>query len=117
MQLLFFVLNKIEKLDAVLAELAKKDLCGATVLESRGMARILADKYDEGEIPFLGQLRDLLHPGTQASKVIMAVVDADQVPEVVDVIEGIVGDLTNEDTGVVFSIPIAYTKGICGIGK
>jgi len=117
MQLLIFVLNKVDKLDAVLAELAKKNLCGATVLDSRGMARILVDKYDEGELPFLGSLRSFLHSGRRESKVILAAVQADQLPEVVDVIEGIVGDLTNEDTGVVFSVPIAYTKGICGIGK
>ena len=117
MQLLIFVLNKIDKLDAVLAELARNNLCGATVLDSRGMARILADKYDEGELPFLGPFRSFLRSDRRESKVILAGVQADQLPEVVDVIEGIVGDLSNEDTGVLFSIPIAFSKGICGIGK
>lgn len=117
MKLLIFVLNRPDKLDRILAEFARRELCGATILDSMGMARILADKHDEDELPFLGTFRAFLRPERQESKVILAAVRADQVPEVVEVIESIVGDLGNEDTGVVFTVPIDYTKGICGIGK
>ncbi len=117
MKLLIFVLNKTEKLDDVLSEFARKNICGATVLESRGMAHMLADTHGEEEIPFLGTFRRFLSNDQQQNNVILAAVDDHQVDEAVDAIESIVGDLSNADTGVVFCVPIDYTKGICNIGK
>lgn len=117
MKLLIFVLNKTEKLDDVLSEFARRDMCGATVLNSMGMAHMLAGSHDEDEIPFLGAFRKFLNPERRQNNVILAAIDDGQVEEAVGVIENIVGNLSNEDTGVVFCVPIDYTKGICKIGK
>ena len=117
MRLIIFVLNKTEKLDAILTEFAQKEICGATVIDSMGMARILVGKHDEDEIPFLGSLRAFLNPEREKSKVIFAAIQDDRLDEVVEAIEGVVGDLSNKDTGVIFSVPLDYTKGICKIGK
>lgn len=117
MELMIFVLNKTEKLDDVLSEFARRNMCGATVLDSMGMARMLAGKHDEDEIPFLGSLRQFLSSGREQNNVILAAIDDNQVEEAVAAIESIVGDLSNEDTGVIFCLPIDYTKGICKIGK
>lgn len=113
MKLLFFVLNKTEKLDAVLTEFANRNISGATVLESMGMARLLSHKHDEDEIPFLGSLRTFLNPEREKSKVIFAVIQDEQLSEAVSAIEHVVGDLSVKDTGVVFSVPIDFAKGIC----
>lgn len=117
MKLLIFILNKTEKLDALLTELANHDFSGATVLDSMGMARLLSHKHDEDEIPFLGSLRVFLNPEREKSKVIFAAIQDEQLTEAVDIIESIVGDLSGRDTGVIFSVPIDYTKGICKIGE
>lgn len=117
MKLLIFVLNKTEKLDDVLTEFARRNMCGATVLDSMGMARMLAGTHDEEEIPFLGSLRQFLNSERRQNNVILAAIDDEQVDEAVAAIESVVGDLSNEDTGVVFCLPIDYTKGICKIGK
>jgi nitrogen regulatory protein P-II 1 len=117
MKLLIFVLNKTDKLDDVLSEFARRNMCGATVLDSMGMAHMLAGKHDEDELPFLGAFRRFLNPDRQQNNVILAAIDDSQVEEAVAAIESIVGDLSNEDTGVVFCVPIDYTKGICKIGK
>lgn len=117
MKLLFFVLNKTEKLDDVLTEFARSNIGGATVVDSSGMARLLSHKHDEDEIPFLGSLRSFLNPEREKSKLIMTVIQDDQLEEAVKAIESVVGDLSLKDTGIVFSVPIDYTKGILGIGK
>ena len=117
MKLLFFVLNKTEKLDEVLTEFANRNISGATVIDSMGMARLLSHKHDEDEIPFLGSLRVFLNPERVSNKVIFTVIEDKQLNEVVDAIESVVGDITCEDTGVVFSVPIDFTKGLCKIGK
>jgi len=117
MKLLFFVLNKTEKLDAVLTAFALKDICGATVLDSMGMARLLSHKHDEDEIPFLGSLRAFLNPEREKSNVIFTVIQDCQLTDAVNAIESVVGDLSRKDTGVVFSVPIDFMKGFGKIGK
>lgn len=117
MKLLFFVLNNTDKLDDVLTAFALKNICGATVLESAGMARILSNKHLENEIPFLGSLRAFLNPEREKSNVIFTVIQDDQLEDAVNAIESVVGDLSAKDTGVVFSVPIDFAKGLCGCGK
>ena len=117
MKLLFFVLNKIEKRDAVLTEFARRKISGATVIESAGMARLLNQKHDEAEIPFLASLRQYLNPEKVKNLVIFTVIHDCQLEEAVDAIESVVGDISIEDTGVIFSVPIDFTKGIFDIGE
>jgi len=117
MKLLIFVLNKTEKLDEILTEFARINIRGATILESAGMARLLSHNHDEEEIPFLGSLRTFLTLEREKSNVIIAAIQASQLTDAVAAIESIVGDLSNKDTGVVFTVPIDYTKGIFEIGK
>ena len=92
-------------------------ICGATVIESMGMARLLSDRHDADEIPFLGSVRAFLNPEREKSKVIFAVIADKQLQEAVDAIEHVVDDLSKSNTGVIFSVPIDYWKGICGIGE
>lgn len=117
MKLLFFILNKTEKLDAVLTEFARINISGATVLDSMGMARLLSQEHDEDEIPFLGSLRTFLNPEREKNKVILAVIQECKLQEAVSAIESIVGDLSDKDNGIVFCVPIDFTKGIRKIGK
>ena len=101
MELLVFVLNHHEKLDAVLTELEHAGVAGATVIDSTGMAK------------FFGAIRGILNSATRAkSNTILMVIEKDQVQPAVDAIERVVGDLNHQNVGVVFTIPVEYTKGI-----
>jgi len=113
MQILVLVLNKTEKLDAILTEFAHSNIHGATVLESAGMARILSHKHDEDEIPFLASVRAFLNPEREKSNVVFTVINNDQENEAISAIERVLGDLSTKDNGIVFSIPINCAKGIC----
>jgi len=117
MKLLFFVLNHTEKLEAVLTAFALKDICGATILESEGMARMLTNTNLESEIPFLGSLRAFLSPERKNSNIILAAIKTEQLDDAIEAIESVVGDLTSKDTGVVFTMPIDFTKGMYDCGK
>lgn len=117
MKLLIFVLYNTDKLDEVLTEFACKNICGATILESVGMAQLLNHKHDENEIPFLGRLRTFVTPEREKSKTILAAIADDQLTEAIAAIEHVVGDLSKENTGVVFSVPMDFMKGVCKIGK
>ena len=117
MKLLFFVLNKTDLLDELLTEFAMHDICGATVLESEGMARILTSKNLESEIPFLGSLRSFIQPERQKSNLILTVIKDEQLEEAVKAIESVVGDINRDDTGVIFSVPVDFVKGLYDCGK
>jgi hypothetical protein len=108
MKLLFFVLNNTDKLDKVLTAFAQKESCGATVIESAGMARILSNNHVKNDIPFLGSLRFFLNPEREKSNIILTVIQDEQLKTAIDAIESVVGSLLNEDTGVAFSVPIDF---------
>jgi hypothetical protein len=116
MKLLFYVLNKTEKLDALLTEFTHRNIHGATVLESVGMARVLSHQHDADEIPFLGSIRAFLNPEKEKGNVIFTVIKDEQLTDAISAIEYVVGDLSLKDNGVAFCVPIDYTKGFCEIG-
>jgi nitrogen regulatory protein PII len=117
MKVLFFVLNKPEKLDDVLVEFVNRNINGATVIDSAGMARILCHKHDNDEIPFLGSIRAYLYPEREKSNLIITVIEDHQLDGAIEAIELVVGDLSKKDTGIVFSVPIDFVKGIYKSGK
>jgi len=112
MKLLFFVLNETEKLDDVLTELATNGIKGATVIDSMGMARILSNNHDDNEISFLSSLRSFLSPEREKNNLIFTVIRENQLETAVKAIESVTGDLSRKNTGVIFSVPVDFTKGI-----
>lgn len=112
MKLLFFVLNRVDKLDDVLTAFVNNNIKGATVIDSIGMARLLSTKHDDDEISFLSSLRVFLNPEREKSNIILTVIQDSQLDTAVSAIESVVGDLSSEDTGVVFSVPVDFAKGL-----
>ncbi len=111
MKLLILILNKVELLDELLEELGQAKIGGATILQSRGMAQELCHNAME-DSSFLGSLRLLLDPDREQNTTVMTVVRDEQVPLAVEIIERVVGDLSRPDTGVVFTVPVDFTKGM-----
>ncbi|MFA9381424.1 MAG: hypothetical protein ACERKO_10245 [Acetanaerobacterium sp.] len=107
MKLLFLVLNKVELLDPILEQLAGEGITGATVLSSKGMARVLAD-YNE--LSFLGSLRTVVSPDRQENKTMFMVLSDGKVDTAVHAIEKIV-DLSQPDSGILFTVPVDFQKG------
>lgn len=111
MKLMVFVLNKTEKLEPLLAELLQAGISGATILQSTGMARVLT-QYDGNDIPFIGSIRALLNPERSKSETILFVIKDDQTEIAVATIEKVVGNICNKDTGIIFTVPIDFAKGL-----
>ncbi len=106
MELLIYVMNKVELLDQLLEDFSKESEFRATIIDSMGMAHMLKDTG------YFFSLRDLLNQSQENSKTILMVVKKESVEKAVRIIENNVGDLTEPDTGVVFTLPISYSKGI-----
>lgn len=111
MKLMVVVLSKIELLDELLGGFIEAGIRGATILQSRGMARELYNSGRNSDM-FLGSLRAILDPDREESRTILTVIKDEQVQDAVHVIEATVGLLTEPDSGIVFTMPVDFIKGI-----
>lgn len=107
MKLLVFVLNKVSLLDKFLHNLLEKQIKGATIIESEGMARKLIEHED---FDLFGSLRVLLDKPREDSRVIFIVLEEEKVKDVLDVIDKLI-DLEEPNSGIVFTLPLDYVKG------
>ena len=101
--------REVEALEPLLTSFADHGIGGATILNSTGMARAL-HAYDDDSI--FGSLRAILDPEREANKTIMTVLKDEQVDEALAAIEETVGDLSKPDTGIVFTVPVGFIKGM-----
>lgn len=111
MKLLIFILNKQEKLEKLLKRLAEEHLTGATVIDSSGMATRLVSSNDETLSNIFGSLRHLLKDTKKENKTIMMVTSEKNVQRVEEIIEEVVGDLNEPNTGILFTVPVDYLRG------
>ncbi len=110
MKLMVLILNKTEKLDELLREMSLGGIKGSTILSSKGMAMELKGS-DIEDIPFLFSLRSLLNENKSENKTILTVLKADMVATAVEIIESVIGELSQPNTGIVFTLDIDYLKG------
>ncbi len=109
MQVFVFVLNRTEHLENLLQEFAGHGLNGATVLDSRGMARIL---HSEDEMPLFYGLRAIMEPERRSSKTIFMVLRDEQVDVARKVVNQVTGGLDVPDSGIMFALPLTMVEGL-----
>ncbi len=109
MQVFVFVLNRTEHLEHLLQTFADRGLNGATVLESKGMARIL---HSEDEMPIFYGLRAIMEPERRSSKTIFMVLRDEQVDLARRVVNEVTGGLDEPDTGIMFAMPLSMVEGL-----
>ena len=107
MKALFLVLNKTEKLDEVLKTFLDCGVQGATILNSTGMGKMLAD-----EIPLFASLGFALHESSPYSYTIFAAMDEEMVDSVIEAIDECLGGLEKPDTGFVMVVPVDRIVGL-----
>lgn len=109
LELLFIVLNEESYLDELLQVFLELDVRGATVIDSVGMGQIISHS-----IPLFGGLRSLMSGTRPYNKTIFTAIDASKVPDVVKAFEQICGPLDEPGTGLIFTVPINFIKGLPG---
>ena len=109
MQVFVFVLNRTEHLEHLLQEFSDHGLRGATVLDSKGMARIL---HSEDELPVFYGLRAILEPERRSSKTIFCVMQDEQVETARQIVNSVTGGLDAPDSGIMFALPLTFVEGL-----
>lgn len=110
MQLLVVILKKTHLKNKLLHNLAKNGVTGGTVLDGHGMAESLVSMED---LPMFGSLRRLLKDEDKESTNVMLFVMTDEKLVVArKTIKETLGNLDEPNTGIMFTVPITYVKGI-----
>ena len=107
LKLLIIILNREEYLDELLEAFVELDVRGATVIDSVGMGQIISDKF-----PVFGGLRSLMQGSRPYNKTILTVVPEEKVEAIEREYGMICGSLDEPGTGLLFTLPVDYVKGL-----
>ena len=112
MHLLIAIINNPDQVIDILDEFYKVDVKGSTVMDSTGMAHIMAN-----HVPFFSRFAEF-GKDPSCNKTIFVVIDSEKSRDkAIDAIERIVGDLNKPDTGIVITLPIDFCKGLVKIER
>lgn len=112
MHALILVLNKVDELEDVLAEMMKAGVKGATIIDSQGMgsAIVIGDHH---QLPLFGSLKSMFDREHPFNKTIFTVIETDELLEaVISAIRKSVGDLDKPGEGLMFTIPVSNIYGM-----
>lgn len=110
MEALFIVLNKTEKLDDLMLAFAAEGITGGTILESKGMAKLLYAGHNE--LPMLSSLYMLMNDGRPMNKTIFMLLENERIHKAKSIVKEVVGDLSGENVGIMFTVPISSVDGL-----
>ena len=107
MELLVAVINHDSHIDEVLAGFVELGITGATILESRGMGRVL-----RRELPLFAGLQSLERLTRAHNHTILCALESPKVDAAIRMIETVCGDLAVPGAGIVFTVPIGRIVGL-----
>lgn len=103
------ILKKVDMVDEIMQKLAEIGVKGGTIVEGTGMAKALVNMED---IPIFGMLRHMLVDEEKlVSKLLIFVLKEEQVNKTRETIKKVIGDFSEPNTGIMFSIPIKDVEG------
>ena len=107
MQLLVAVINREECIESLLAGFVELGITGATVIDSRGMGRVLSR-----EVPIFAGVRTLMERSRPANRTIFCVVDDAKIDDAIAMIQEACGSMANPGAGIIFTLPVSRVVGL-----
>src|SRR5215208_114485 len=107
MQLLVAVINHEGHVDDILAAFVEVGITGATVVESKGMGRVLSR-----DVPIFAGLQSLTARSRAANRTLFCVADDAKVDAAIAVIQEVCGSLAAPGAGIVFTVPVSRVVGL-----
>ena len=110
MYMLIMVLDDTAHLNDVLNAWDQAGVGGVTIIESTGINRVL--KRHSADMAFVG-FSQMFGSGRVGHNTLFTVIDSLELAETaVAATEGVLGDLSKPDTGIIFVLPVAKTWGM-----
>ena len=85
---------------------------GVTILESTGIGRVRRAGIRD-DVPLMPSLSDLLRREEDHHRTLFSLIkDQSQIEAIVQATQAVIGDLDQEDTGLLFVVPISQVYGL-----
>lgn len=110
MELLVFVLGKVDLLDEVVKSLLEADIKGLTILDSAGVSA-MAQSSILKDFPLISSLKLLVGEKHPFSKTLFTVIESSVVDKAVEAIKMVVKDIDAPGAGILFTVPIVKVFG------
>lgn len=111
--LILAVIDELEKCPSLLDAWEAAGVRGITILESTGLGRIRKGKNIRDDVPLMPSLRNLLQTREEHHRTLFSVVNGEEmIDRVIEATEQVLGDLNEENKGVLFALPVARVHGI-----
>ena len=110
MQLLVFIMRKIDNLPVVLSRYMDAGISGTTILDCEGALQVLGQNSVD-QPPIFGSLRSYLNPSHESRKMLLTVLSDEQLPVAKQIIRDVV-DIDRPDTGIMFTLPLTSVEGL-----
>jgi PTS system nitrogen regulatory IIA component len=105
MKLLLITLYEKKHLDDLIEVLVSHKISGISILDSRGSRTILSN------VPLFSEFFNFTGERSEVSQTILCVVDQGLIPQVVEGIEAIMGDLNKHAGAMIMALDLHYLKG------
>jgi len=105
-KLLIVILNKTECLQDLVSVFVELGIKGATILDSEGMGKILAQ-----DIPIFAGVKSLFSGTQPRNKTILMLLQEEMIPLVVEAFEETVGPLDQPGNGMIMALAVDFVKG------
>ncbi len=108
MELLVCVINKPELLDDVLAGFIEVGVSGCTVIDSKGMWKIIAQ-----DVPIFSGFKSLFGGVRESNYTIFSVIkDKETLENAINLIQKIYGSFNEPAAGILFTLPVNTVIGL-----
>ncbi|RLB59262.1 MAG: hypothetical protein DRI34_02420 [Deltaproteobacteria bacterium] len=107
LELLFIVVKDYHQRDQILEGFLELGISGATVIEARGMAQVLAR-----DVPIFAGLSSLFPGGQNDSHLIVSVLPVARHAEVGRLVEDVTGGFDKPGSGIMFAVPVTAVSGL-----
>lgn len=108
MKLLVIILNKTDALEYLLEGLSAAGIVGATIIQSSGLAMTLS-KMNSSFIS--SSIRSMFTGDEEDNRTIISVIRNNQLDVARKVVYSTVGDLSQPNTGILFTVPLDFVEG------
>ena len=114
--LVVFILNDPDRCSDILDAWEDAGVRGITILESSGLGRVRQAGMRD-DLPLIPSLSDLFkHSETRHRTLLTVVKEQNQIDAIVNATQEIIGDLEQEDTGLLFIVPVSQVYGKSKLG-
>jgi nitrogen regulatory protein PII len=105
--MLVAVINREECIESVLAGFVELGITGATVMDSRGMGRVLSR-----DVPIFAGVRTLMERSRPANRTVFCVVDDAKIDDAIAMIQEACGSMADPGAGIIFTLPVSRVVGL-----